>query len=53
MRFPLELVAAVRAAWPAPRPLSVRISATDWVAEGLREDELVALALALRLAPRD
>jgi anthraniloyl-CoA monooxygenase len=53
MRFPLELVAAVRAAWPAPRPLSVRISATDWVAEGLREDELVALARMLKAAGVD
>lgn len=30
MRFPLEVVAAVRAAWHASKPLGVRISATDW-----------------------
>jgi len=34
MRYPLEVFDAVRAAWPADRPMSVRISATDWVAEG-------------------
>ena len=31
MRFPLEVFAAVRAAWPAGKPISVRISANDWV----------------------
>lgn len=31
MRFPLELVAALRAAWPAHKPLGVRLSATDWI----------------------
>jgi 2,4-dienoyl-CoA reductase-like NADH-dependent reductase (Old Yellow Enzyme family) len=31
MRFPLEVIAAVRAAWPAHKPLGVRISATDWI----------------------
>jgi anthraniloyl-CoA monooxygenase len=31
MRFPLEVFDAVRAAWPADRPMSVRVSATDWV----------------------
>ena len=30
LRFPLEVFAAVRAAWPDDRPMSVRISATDW-----------------------
>jgi anthraniloyl-CoA monooxygenase len=33
-RFPLEVIEAVRAAWPEERPLSVRISATDWLPEG-------------------
>ena len=31
MRFPLEVFDAVRAAWPSEKPMSVRISATDWV----------------------
>ena len=30
MRFPLEVFDAVRAAWPAEKPMSVRISAVDW-----------------------
>ncbi len=30
LRFPLEMFHAMRAAWPAERPMSVRISATDW-----------------------
>jgi anthraniloyl-CoA monooxygenase len=47
-RFPLEVVAAVRAAWPAERPLSVRISATDWVEGGFDGDDAVELARALR-----
>lgn len=34
MRFPLEVLDAVRAAWPADRPVSVRISATDWIEDG-------------------
>lgn len=32
LRFPLEVVAAMRAAWPAHKPLGVRLSATDWIA---------------------
>ncbi len=34
MRLPLEVFDAVRAAWPADRPLGVRLSATDWVDGG-------------------
>jgi anthraniloyl-CoA monooxygenase len=34
MRWPLEVARAVRAAWPAAKPLFVRISAKDWVSEG-------------------
>ncbi|HEU5041254.1 MAG TPA: FAD-dependent monooxygenase, partial [Gemmatimonadales bacterium] len=34
MRYPLEIVSRVRAAWPAAKPLSVRISATDWAPGG-------------------
>ena len=53
MRFPLDVVAAVRAVWPAPRPLSVRISASDWAGEGLPERDLVALAKMLKAAGVD
>jgi anthraniloyl-CoA monooxygenase len=50
-RFPLAVVAAVRAAWPADRPLFARISATDWLDDerrGFTLDEAVQLARWLR-----
>jgi 2,4-dienoyl-CoA reductase-like NADH-dependent reductase (Old Yellow Enzyme family) len=34
VRFPLEIVEAVRAAWPQHKPLFVRVSATDWIPGG-------------------
>jgi anthraniloyl-CoA monooxygenase len=48
LRFPLEIAAAVRAAWPAERPLSVRLSSSDWAEGGLEEDELIAIAQAMK-----
>ncbi len=48
LRFPLEVVAACRSAWPAAKPLSVRISATDWVDGGVGGDEAVEIARALK-----
>jgi len=48
LRFPLEVVAACRAAWPEAKPLSVRISATDWVEGGVDGDEAVEIARALK-----
>jgi anthraniloyl-CoA monooxygenase len=47
-RFPLEVLDACRAAWPAHKPLSVRISATDWFPGGFDGDDAVALAGLLR-----
>ncbi len=47
-RFPLEVVDACRAAWPAERPLSVRVSATDWAPGGFDGDDAVALAAMLQ-----
>jgi anthraniloyl-CoA monooxygenase len=47
MRFPLEVWDAVRAEWPSERPMSARISATDWVAGAFDGDDAVALARAL------
>ncbi|HUA05905.1 MAG TPA: bifunctional salicylyl-CoA 5-hydroxylase/oxidoreductase [Solirubrobacteraceae bacterium] len=46
-RFPLEVLDACRAVWPADRPLSVRISATDWVPGGFDADDAVELARML------
>src|SRR6267142_1511973 len=47
LRFPLEVFEALRAAWPAQKPMSVRISATDWAAGGITGDDAVAVARAL------
>ncbi|MEY4136823.1 MAG: hypothetical protein RL205_951 [Actinomycetota bacterium] len=46
LHFPLEVFDAVRAAWPAGRPISVRLSATDWTPDGITDDEAVAIAEA-------
>ncbi len=48
MRFPLEVFEAVRAAWPAERPLGVRVSATDWVEGGWTPEETVLFARELK-----
>jgi anthraniloyl-CoA monooxygenase len=47
-RFPLEVLDAVREAWPAEKPLSVRISATDWIPGGFSGEDAVALARLLK-----
>ena len=46
LRYPLEVFRALRAAWPTERPMSVRISATDWAEGGITEDESLAIARA-------
>lgn len=48
MRFPLEVFQAVREAWPAGRPLGVRLSGNDWVEGGQTPDNAVAFAAALK-----
>ena len=48
LRYPLEVFDAVRGAWPAERPLTVRISATDWVDGGVDAVEAVAIARAFK-----
>jgi anthraniloyl-CoA monooxygenase len=48
MRFPLEVFDACRAVWPPERPMSVRISAVDWVPGGLEPEDAVAVAQLLR-----
>jgi 2,4-dienoyl-CoA reductase-like NADH-dependent reductase (Old Yellow Enzyme family) len=47
IRFPLEVYDAVRAAFPADRPVTVRVSASDWVEGGWDADQTIALAKAL------
>ena len=49
MRFPVEVFDAVRAVWPDEKPISVRISATDWVgATGVTSEEAVDIARMLK-----
>ncbi|HEY0781470.1 MAG TPA: bifunctional salicylyl-CoA 5-hydroxylase/oxidoreductase, partial [Thermoanaerobaculia bacterium] len=53
LRYPLEVFRAVRAVWPEEQPISVRISATDWVPDGLTGEEAVAIARAFHSAGAD
>jgi anthraniloyl-CoA monooxygenase len=46
LRFPLEVFDAVRAAWPAAKPMSVRISAVDWFPGGHAPEDAVEVARA-------
>lgn len=53
LRWPLEVFRAMRAAWPEERPMSVRISATDWAEGGVDGAEAVEIARAFRAAGAD
>jgi anthraniloyl-CoA monooxygenase len=53
LRFPLEVFKAMRAAWPDALPMSVRISAHDWVEGGMTPEEAVAVAKAFKAAGAD
>jgi anthraniloyl-CoA monooxygenase len=53
LRFPLEVFRAIRKAWPEKKPMSVRISATDWQDGGLTGDDAVGVARAFREAGCD
>src|SRR5262249_60484702 len=44
LRYPLEIFVACREAWSKEKPMSVRISATDWAPGGLPEADLLAMA---------
>jgi anthraniloyl-CoA monooxygenase len=48
MRYPIEVLDAVRAAWPSERPLAVRLNISDWVPNGLQVDEAIVVARDLR-----
>jgi anthraniloyl-CoA monooxygenase len=50
LRYPLQVFAAMREVWPADRPMSVRISATDWVDGGITGEDAVAIAEAFQKA---
>ena len=53
VRFPLEVFTAMRDAWPALKPMSVRISASDWAPGGISEDDVFAIARAFEQAGCD
>ncbi|MBI4885322.1 MAG: bifunctional salicylyl-CoA 5-hydroxylase/oxidoreductase [Actinobacteria bacterium] len=54
LRYPIELFSAMRAAWPREKPMSVRISANDWVgSHGVTPDEAVAIARMFSAAGAD
>ncbi len=53
LRYPLEVFQAVRQVWPAHLPMSVRISAHDWVEGGITPDDAVAIARAFKAAGAD
>jgi len=53
LRFPLEVFAAMRAEWPPDKPMSIRVSATDWVEDGITPDEAIAIAQAFVAAGAD
>jgi anthraniloyl-CoA monooxygenase len=52
-RYPLEVFAAMRAVWPADKPMSVRISAHDWAEGGNTADDAVAIARLFKAAGAD
>ncbi len=51
--YPLEIFSAMREVWPADKPMSVRISATDWVEQGTSVEDSVRIAHAFREAGLD
>jgi anthraniloyl-CoA monooxygenase len=53
LRYPLEVFAAMRAVWPQQLPMSVRISAHDWVDGGITPDDAVQIARAFKAAGAD
>jgi anthraniloyl-CoA monooxygenase len=53
LRYPLEVFRAMRAVWPEALPMSVRISAHDWVEGGITDDDAVQIAAAFKQAGAD
>ncbi len=53
LRYPLEVFRAMRAVWPARKPMSARISATDWVEGGITPNDAVEIARAFKDAGVD
>lgn len=54
LRFPIRVFSAMRAVWPADKPMSVRISATDWIGDkGVTEKEAIQIAATFKQAGVD
>ncbi len=53
LKYPLEVFAAVRAAWPSDKPMTVRISACDWVPGGITGADAIEIAAAFAAAGAD
>ena len=53
VRYPVEVFRAMRAVWPAERPMSVRISATDWAPGGVTDEDSLQVAKAFMAAGAD
>ncbi|WP_233871501.1 bifunctional salicylyl-CoA 5-hydroxylase/oxidoreductase [Paraburkholderia adhaesiva] len=53
LRYPLQVFAAIREVWPKDKPISVRISAHDWVEGGITPDDAVEIARAFKTAGAD
>lgn len=53
LKFPLQVFSAMRAVFPSEKPMSVRISATDWAPQGITEEEVLILVQAFKNAGAD
>ncbi len=53
LRYPLEVFEAMRAVWPEAKPMSIRISASDWAPGGITEDDVLATVRAFEAAGCD
>jgi anthraniloyl-CoA monooxygenase len=53
LRYPLEVFRAIREVWPQGKPISIRISAHDWVEGGITPDDAVEIAKAFKAAGAD
>ncbi len=53
LQFPLRVFTAIRNAFPSEKPISVRISATDWAENGISEHDVLTIAEAFKMAGAD
>jgi anthraniloyl-CoA monooxygenase len=53
LRFPIRVFTEMRAAFPKDKPMSVRLSATDWAIDGLTDEDAITIAAAFKTAGAD